>query len=597
MGPDFFPVPFIKENGVRQMNITGTQRKYSRENRNKTFDYLGNGELGGKAAGLVQIQETLEKKIVQVETDDIAVSIPRMTVILTDIFDQFMKQNDLYPIALSSSDDSFIAHTFQKASLPPAIVGDLRNLISAADRPLAVRSSSLLEDSSSEPFAGVYATKMLPNNQKEIENRFHKLTEAIKYVYSSLFFSDSRDYFRIIGRKVEEEKMAVIIQDVVGNRYGDDFYPLISGVGRTYNYYPVQNSRREDGVINLALGLGKAIVDGGSAWIYSPLSPQSPPPCNSNKAMLDNSQRDFWSIKLGDIKEFNPTSETEFMQKNSLEKAEDDGILGLLCSTYQYQNDRFIAGIPEKGARLLDFSPILKYKKIELNDTLKKLMHLCREEYQSDVEIEFALEKYPDAENGKTRYHLGFLQVRAMRTLADKNSQACTNYLQSELLAESNSVLGNGKRDDIFDIVFVKPDTFSAVNSRTIAREIADINRQLVSDKKPYLLIGFGRWGSSDPWLGIPVTWSMISGARAIIEATLPQMKPDLSQGSHFFHNLIAFGIFYLSIEEDKKKTIDWNWLNNQKIITETEHVCLVRCSRNIEVIVDCVANRGVIVK
>ncbi|MCF7911981.1 MAG: PEP/pyruvate-binding domain-containing protein [Candidatus Cloacimonetes bacterium] len=579
------------------MNNAGNQRKYSRDHRNSIFNYLGKGELGGKAAGLMQIQKILENENLHSDINEITVSIPGMTVILTEVFDQFMKQNDLYPIALSSSDDVFIAHSFQKASLPPAIVGDLRDLITKAENPLAVRSSSLLEDSSSEPFAGVYATKMLPNNQPDIETRFHKLTEAIKFIYSSLFFSESRDYFRSIGRKVEEEKMAVIIQDVVGNHYGEDFYPLISGVGRTYNYYPVQDSKREDGVINLALGLGKTIVDGGSAWIYSPLSPQSPPPCNSNKSMLDNSQREFWSIKMEVIKEFNPISEMEFMRKQSIEKAEDDGVLSLLCSTYDYQNDRFISGIQEKGARLLDFSPILKYKKIALNDILKKLLHICREQYQADVEIEFALEKITAETSGESVYHLGFLQVRTMQTLADNGNLSQLEYLPSALLAESSSVLGNGRRDDIYDVVFVKPDTFSAINSRTIAREIAEINRELTTEHRPYLLIGFGRWGSSDPWLGIPVTWSMISGAKAIIEATLPQMKPDLSQGSHFFHNLIAFGIFYLSIQEDKKKTIDWNWLNEQKIIRETDHVCLVRCSRNMEVIVDCVANRGVIVK
>ncbi|MDP8323383.1 MAG: PEP/pyruvate-binding domain-containing protein [Candidatus Stygibacter australis] len=579
------------------MEFTGDQRKYSRENRTRTFDFLGKGEPGGKAAGLIKIQELLDKQLNQSEDTEITVSIPRMTVILTDIFDQFMKQNDLYPIALSSSDDAFIAHTFQKASLPPSIVGDLRNLITGTKIPLAVRSSSLLEDSTAEPFAGVYATKMLPNNQQDIESRFHKLTEAIKYIYSSLFFSDSRDYFQTIGRKVEEEKMAVIIQDVVGNRYGDNFYPLISGVGRTYNYYPMQNSRREDGVINLALGLGKTIVDGGTAWIYCPHSPQSPPPVNSNKDMLDNSQREFWSIKMGEIKEFNPISEIEFMQKNSIEKAEEDGIISLLCSTYQYENDSFISGIPEKGARLIDFSPILKYNKIPLNETLKKLLHLCHEEYQSDVEIEFALENNINETTGKPEYHLGFLQVRTMLALTGNTSRICADHPQSEILAESNSVLGNGSREDIFDIVYVKPDTFYAVNSRTIASEIAQINRELTKEKRPYLLIGFGRWGSSDPWLGIPVTWSMISGAKAIIEATLPQMKPDLSQGSHFFHNLIAFGIFYLSIQEEKKKSIDWKWLNTQKNITETEHVSHIRCSHNIEVIVDCIANKGVILK
>jgi hypothetical protein len=569
------------------------QRKYSRFDDSKTFDYIGNGELGGKAAGLVQIQEIFEAEILDNEFENLNIAIPKMTVLRTDVFDEFMKQNDLYPIALSAIDDVFIAQAFQKASLPPIFLGDLRNLISKADTPLAIRSSSLLEDSSEEPFAGVYATKMLPNNQPDTENRFKKLIEAIKFIYSSLFFAESRDYFQVTGKDLRDEKMAVIIQDVVGNRYGDHFYPLISGVARSYNYYPVQNCKREDGVVNLALGLGKTIVDGGSSWLYCPLMPQSPPPYNNIKDLLDNSQRDFWTVKMGRINEFNPISEVEFMEKHDLDKAEEDGVLNLTCSTYDYMNDVLIAGVQGAGARLLNFAPVLKYEKIFLNKAIRKLLDICSKQYCSDVEIEFAVRK----DDTSNQYNLGFLQVRTMKVASDDGTSETFDYQQSDLLAESHSVLGNGKRNDILDIVYVKPDTFSAINSRNIAREIAAVNRELAEQNKPYLLIGFGRWGSSDPWLGIPVTWSMISAARTIIEATLPQMKPDLSQGSHFFHNLIAFGIFYLSIEEEKKKTIDWNWLDRQEIIHDGEFVRHVRCSKNISIIVDCVKNRGVIVK
>ncbi len=578
------------------MNDTESRRKYSRYDDSSIFNYIGGGELGGKAAGLVRIQEILETEISSGEIEGVRISIPGMTVLRTDIFDEFMKQNDLYPLALASNDDVFIAHSFQKASLPPAIVGDLRNLIAKTTNPLAIRSSSLLEDSSAEPFAGVYATKMLPNNQQDTESRFRKLTEAIKYIYSSLFFTESRDIFKLTAKSVEKEKRRVTFKVVEGNRHGDDFYPLISGVGRSYNYYPLQHSRREDGVINLALGLGKTIVDGGCSWIYSPLLPKSPPPYNNFKDLLDNTQRDFWTIKMGKIQEFNPISEVEFMQKHPLEKAEDDGVLDIICSTYDAQNDILVDGIRGKGARLLNFAPVLKYEKIAINKVVRKLLDICREYYKSEIEIEFAL-KRDQTDSDEPVYHLGFLQVRTMRVISGCENKEDDLYECSDLLAESDSVLGNGKRQDICDIVFVKPDTFSAVNSHNIAQEIAGINRQLAEAKKPYLLIGFGRWGSSDPWLGIPVTWSMISGARTIIEATLPQMKPDLSQGSHFFHNLIAFGIFYLSIQEEKKKTIDWEWLNAQDIINETEHVRHVRCQKNLEIIVDCVKNRGVIVK
>ena len=570
------------------------QRKYSRYSNEVIFDYIGTGYLGGKAAGLVQIQTILGNSSEILSNDQISISIPRMTVIRTDIFDEFMQENDLYSLALSSDDDVYIAHAFQKGSLPAAIVGDLRNLISKTDHPLAIRSSSLLEDSSEEPFAGVYATKMLPNNQQDVSQRFHKLVEAIKFVYSSLFFTDSKDYFRITGKALESEKMAVIIQDVAGNRYNDNYYPLISGVGRSYNYYPLSKGKPEDGVVNLALGLGKTIVDGGSSWLYCPRNPKAPAPYNSIKELLDNSQRDFWSIKMGKIKGFNPISETEFIQKHELLEAEEDGNLALLVSTYDQQNDRLMAGMHYPGARLLDFAPVLKYEKIALNKIISDILVICREAYKSHIEIEFAVSK--ELNKNKTQYKFNFLQVRTMQ-VNNREIDIDHEYTEKDVIAISESVLGNGKRTDISDIVYVKPDSFNAVNSREIAQQIAVVNRQLSNEKKPYLLIGFGRWGSSDPWLGIPVTWSMISSARAIIEATLPQMKPDLSQGSHFFHNLIAFGIFYLSIQKEKKKSIDWQWLEDQEVISETEYIKHVRSQSSLKIIADCVQNRGIVLK
>jgi hypothetical protein len=294
---------------------------------------------------------------------------------------------------------------------------------------------------------------------------------------------------------------------------------------------------------------------------------------------------------MGSIQQFNPVSEIEFMQKLPLDQAEADRNLELLASTYDHENDRIIAGIQQRGARLLDFAPVLKYKKIELNNTIIKLLEVCKEYYEADVEIEFALERRED------RFHLGFLQVRTMQILSSSSAIAIENFKPQELLAISNSVLGNGRRQDIMDVVYVKPDGYDARNNRETASQIARINRQIAGENKPYLLIGFGRWGSSDPWLGIPVTWSMISAARTIIEAALPQMKPDLSQGSHFFHNLIAFGVFYLSISDENKKNIDWNWLDRQEIISETEFVKHVRCPQKLEIIVDSASNKGVILK
>ena len=552
-------------------------------------DFIGKGENGGKASGLINIQKIFDERIPSGKIGDMSISIPQMTVIRTEIFASFMEINELWDEALSSDDDNYIAHLFQKASLPPIIVGDLRYLISEANEPLAVRSSSLLEDSSEEPFAGVYATKMLPNNQQSLETRFHKLTEAIKFVYSSLFFRDSRDYFRIIGKDVRNEQMAIIIQEVVGNRYRDNFYPLISGVGRSYNHYPTQKSKREDGVVNLALGLGKTIVDGGWSWIYCPAHPKSPPPYKSIREILNSSQTSYWTVKMGNIPEFNPISEIEFMDKMPLEEAEKEGTLQDVCSTYDYQNDVIRAGIQYQGPRLVNFAPVLQYRSIELNQAVKELLEICKEHYASEVEIEFAVKKDADG------YHLGFLQVREMRVRKKLNKLNLEGREDQYLLAESFLVLGDGERDDIFDIILVKRDIYNASNSYQIASEVAELNSLLVAQKRPYLLIGYGRWGSSDPWLGTPVSWSQISGAVAIIEATLPEMKPDLSQGSHFFHNLIAFNIFYLSIAEDKKKTIDWNWLNQQIIENDREFVSHLRLEKPLNIIVCSSSDQGVI--
>jgi len=572
------------------------QEKILNDNQSRTHnalgnpvDFIGNGECGGKAGGLINIQRKFDECIASGKIGDVSISIPQMTVIRTDIFADFMEMNNLWDIALESNDDNYIAHLFQKASLPPIIVGDLRSLISEAKEPLAVRSSSLLEDSSEEPFAGVYATKMLPNNQQALEVRFHKLIEAIKFVYSSLFFRDSRDYFRIIGKDVRNERMAIIIQEVVGNRYGDNFYPLISGVGRSYNHYPTQKAKREDGVVNLALGLGKTIVDGGWSWIYCPAYPKSPPPYKSIREILNSSQTSYWTVKMGQIPEFNPISEIEFMEKSPLEDAEKDGTLRQVCSTYDYQNDVIRAGTQYQGPRLLNFAPVLQYNTIGLNQAVKELLEICKTHYNSEVEIEFAVKKKTDG------YHLGFLQVREMQVRKKFNKLNMEGSKDQSLLAESSMVLGDGERDDIYDIIMVKRDIFNARNNHQIASEIAELNSLLVSQTRPYLLIGYGRWGSADPWLGTPVSWSQISGAGAIIEATLPEMKPDLSQGSHFFHNLIAFNVFYLSIAEEKKKTIDWNWLNQQTIENERDFVNHLRLEIPLHIIVCSNSDQGVI--
>ncbi len=559
-----------------------------------TISCLGSGLIGGKASGLAGIQNTLIDYFGASPFPEFEVSIPRMVIIATDIFDRFMERNSLYQkVSEKDISDKSIALEFQRADLPTEILGDLRVLISGVKTPLAIRSSSMLEDAMYEPFAGVYETKMIPNNQPEIDSRFRKLTEAIKYIYASTFFKAARDYRKIIGKESAAEKMALIIQEVVGQKHGNSYYPHISGVARSYNFYPVGRAKPDEGIVNLALGLGKTIVDSGLVWSYSPALPNVAPPVGSVAELLKTSQNRFWAVNMGKPPEYDPINEAEFLSHLELSEAEYDGTLKYVASTYQAANDRLVMGIGSKGARLINFAPILKGELFKLNDLIKKLIHLCEEALEVDVEIEFAVTL--DSDKGQSR--LGFLQVRPMVVSHEDIALADEEMNATNILAASDKVLGNGMVDNILDIVYVDPEKFEAKDTRQIAAEIETFNKNLVEQKRPYLLIGFGRWGSSDPWLGIPVEWNQISGARAIIEATLPNMNVEFSQGSHFFHNLSSFQICYFLIYYSGKYKIDWLWLNSQKEIARTDFVRHVALSSPLAIKVDGRRGRGIVKK
>ncbi len=553
---------------------------------------IGRGSLGGKALGLAFIKDIIASKLNHDDYPDISVNIPTLTVIATDHFDTFIQQNDLYEIAHSDMPDDRIAHAFQKAQLPVELLGDLRMLISKVHSPLAIRSSSLLEDAIYEPFAGVYVTKMIPNNQPDIDTRFQKLVEAIKYVYSSVFFKDAKSYIGATKQSIANEKMAVIIQEVVGSRHWDRFYPHIAGVARSYNFYPSGHAKPEDGVVDLALGLGKTIVDGGVAWSYSPAFPKAVPPYNTIGDLLKDTQTKFWAINMGRPPEYDPIRETEYMVESNLKDAEFDGTLNYLASTYVPERDRISPGIGAKGPRLLNFASILSHNQIPLNNLIKTLLKLCEEAVGTAVETEFAI----TLDNNKgLPARFGFLQVRPMVVSDAKIDVAAAELGADNVLVASEKVLGNGIVDSILDVVYVKPDSFTAKNNPRIAMELEGINRHLVNSGDPYLLIGFGRWGSSDPWLGINVNWGQISGAKVIVEATLPDMNVDLSQGSHFFHNITSFQICYFSVHHSGKYKIRWAWLDSQKTVTETNYVRHVRLAAPLMIRVDGRNGRGVI--
>ena len=550
---------------------------------------IGSGEFGGKANGLVFINELLKTKFNSEEFPDIKVNVPTMTVIPTDVFDEFMRKNDLYKIADSDLPDDRIALTFQKADLPFGILGDLRTLISKVKSPLAIRSSSMLEDAIHEPFAGIYSTKMTPNNQTDIDTRFKKLVEAIKLVYASIYFKSARDYMAATSHKIEEEKMAVIIQEIVGQRHGDRYYPEVSGVARSYNFYPFGNAKPENGVVNLAFGLGKTIVDGGISWVYSPALPKESPPYASIGELLKQTQTEFWNVNMGKPPAYDPINETEFMNNENIIEAEPDDTLRFVASTFTADSGRLSIGTGSPGARVLNFGYLLVLNDIPLNNLIKSLLSLCEEELKTPVEIEFAVTFNP------TRF--GFLQVRPMVVSSDEVTVMDDDMTGDDILVASKNVLGNGTNNTLQDIVYVNPDIFETKFTQQIKQELEQINKELVNRHRPYLLIGFGRWGSSDPWLGIPVNWGQVSGAKVIVETALENLNVEFSQGSHFFHNLTSFNVSYFSVKISDPYKIDWDWLSKQHLEKETKFVRHVSLAAPLNVKVDGRSGRGAIYK
>ncbi|MBN2572750.1 MAG: hypothetical protein JXA68_11520 [Ignavibacteriales bacterium] len=559
---------------------------------NQEFSCIGKGSLGGKASGLFFIKNVILSKLEKNKFPSIEISIPRMCVLRTEIFDKFMERNNLFDVACSDIQDDRKAFEFQKGYIPVEIVGDLRALVEEVNLPLAIRSSSLLEDDKDEPFAGIYATKMIPNNQY-IDVRFQKLCEAIKFVYASTFFKSARDYINATNNFVENEKMAIIIQEVIGKKYEDRFYPHVSGVARSFNFYPTGKAKPEHGVVNLALGLGKTIVDDGLSWNYSPTFPKAVPPFANPNDMLKNTQTRFWAVNMGHLKEFDPLNENEYLISCDLIAADKDNILKYIASTVDTNSGRITMGVGAEGPRVLNFSPLLVLNEFKFNDLIKNLLSICEQAYENPVEIEFAITF--DFINNCMRF--GFLQVRAMSVSYDEVTIEEQDRLLEKYLVLSERVLGNGIRDNIQDIVFVKPEVFETKYTPKIAFEIEEINKYLLREKTPYLLMGFGRWGSSDPWLGTPVDWGQIAGAKVIVESTLPNINVELSQGSHFFHNLTSFKVLYFSIHHESENTIDWKWLNEQSTVTEKEFVKHIKLEKPIFIKADGRTGKGVILK
>lgn len=559
---------------------------------------IGDGSIGGKAEGLLFINKTLNAEIDRDKFPEFDIGIPKMIILCTDIFISFMDNNDLHSIALSDAEDKEIAEAFQNGKFTNAILNQLKTIVESFKCPLTVRSSSLLEDNIYEPFSGIYSTKMIPNNDSDNKLKLAELTNAIKYIFSSTYFNVAKDYMKATKHKIEEEKMAIIIQEVIGTDYKETFYPEISGVARSYNYYTFGKLKPEDGIVNLALGLGMTIVNGGITWAFSPSYPNVSSPFSSNSELLEQTQTDFWAINLLKtelVKAVNNGEEEFLVQKNILD-AEKDGSLKYIVSSYDKSSDQITIGIDDKGARIVTFAPILIHNVIPLNKLINKLLKVSENALNAPVEIEFAVNSTRDTKNA-IKHRFGFLQVRPLAVTSKVVKIASSELTDKNVLAASESVLGNGIINEIKDIVYVNPETFSLNLTKEIAAEIEFINKKLIDENKPYLLIGYGRWGTSNPHVGIPVKWSQISGAKVIMEATLENTYIEMSQGSNLFQNVISFKVFYFSIPFAGNFMIDWDWLIEQKLEEETRFVNHVSLEKPLKIKVDGRSGKGVIIK
>jgi hypothetical protein len=554
------------------------------------FTRIGEGPIGGKAAGLVRLLEGLAAGLPGGRFGPFEVTVPSFTVVAADWFDAFLAENGL-PGSGGSRRDDEIAMAFQRASLPAGLVGDLRALMEDVRAPLAFRSSSLLEDALEHPFAGVYGTKMTPNDQLDADTRFTRMVEAVKFVWASTFFAAARAYRARVGSG-ETERMAVLVQEVVGRRHKSRHYPDVSGVARTLAFYRFGGSAPEEGVAQLALGLGRTIVQGEPAWTFCPARPKAMPPYRSTGDLLRETQSRFWAVRMGEPLEFDPARETEYLVHAPLAAAEEDGTLDFTASTLDPRSERLVPGLGRAGPRVLTFAPLLVLDELPLAALVRKLLSVAAEALGGPVELEFAL-TLPDGDEAPPRFCL--LQARRMAVSSGAVDLGEDRRGWAPLVS-SDHVLGNGVVEGIADIVYLVPERFDAGKTPVMAGEIAGLNRRLLDQGRPYLLIGFGRWGSADPWLGVPVNWGDVSGAGVLVE-TSPRGRPiEMSQGSHFIHNLAAFAVPYACVAEGEE-TIDWEWLRARPADSETEFLRHVRLETPLRVEVDGRIGKGVVLR
>lgn len=581
----------------RQMQKRGIITDFKKETFDpaSSFARIGTGSLGGKARGLGFLNTLISNELHREEFAGVRLYVPPGVVIGTDVFDEFLDVNHLHDLVMSPVDDETLTKRFVGAeNFPHDVLKQLDDFLEINTEPLAVRSSSLLEDSQYQPFAGVYETYMIPNNDSDSSVRMAELLGAIKRVYASTFYRKAKDYIKMTSYRLEEEKMAVIIQKMVGSPHGSHFYPSFAGVAKSHNFYPTPPQVSADGIVSIALGLGKTVVDGGVCVRFCPKYPFHLQQLSSIEDTLANNQHEFFALDLEAKTGIGETHDT-LTKSLPLDVAEKDGTLSYVGSTYSAENDAVYDGISRTGMRLVTFSPILKNKLIPLPEILMMLMDLGSSGMGSPVEIEFAVSIKPGA---LQTAEFGVLQMRPLVISREFEELRVETNDKSQILCESSAVLGNGIIDNVCDILLVDPEKFNRARSQEVADEIGRFNARLVGEGKPYLLIGVGRWGTLDPWLGIPVRWDQISGARTIVESEFKDISVTPSQGSHFFQNLTAFMIGYFSIDTvHHAGFIDWDWLLSQKPVEETEFTRHLRFKNPVQIKMNGHKNKGIILK
>lgn len=579
----------------RRMKNTGVVAIFDRDRFDQfsNFARIGEDSLGGKGRGLAFMGSMVKMHPEFNAYDNFPVLIPRTVVLCTDIFDEFMETNQLYPQVMLDLSDEEILKLFLNAKLPERLVNDFLVFFDAINGPIAIRSSSLLEDSRYQPFAGIYSTYMIPfvNDKQEM---VRMISDGIKAVYASVFYKDTKAYMAATRNFIDQEKMAILLQEVVGSLYGSHFYPTISGVARSINYYPIGNEKAEDGIVNMGLGLGKYIVDGNVGLRFSPLHASNILQLSTLEMALKETQTRFYALDMNNtIKEF-PVDDSFNLLKLGLKEAENDGALRYIASTYDPMDQIIREGYYPGGRKVISFSHILQHGMFPLAEILDNVLKVGQREMGRPVEIEFAVNVKNQKEGA---FYL--LQIRPIVDTREMVSEDLSKIEKKEMILYSESALGNGISNDVYDVVYVKTESYNAANNSLVAREIEKLNKTFSESDRNYILVGPGRWGSSDPWLGIPVKWPHISQARVIVESGLENYRVEPSQGTHFFQNLTSFGVGYFTINPFLKDGgfFDEAFLNAQPAAYETDFIRHVQFDSPLTIIINGKKKIGAVLK